>query len=53
MSTLKLSHGPVDGGWLLVMGEPLSQGGIEECAPFGLSTFQTSAQIKDIRWRGL
>ncbi len=31
----------------------LRQGGIEECAPFGLSTFQTSAQIKDIRWRGL
>lgn len=31
----------------------LREGGIEECAPFGLSTWQTTAQIKDIRWRGL
>lgn len=31
----------------------LRQGGIEECAPFGLATWQTTAQIKDIRWRGL
>ncbi len=37
------------------MGKTLSlrQGGIEECAPFGLATWQTSARIKDIRWRGL
>jgi hypothetical protein len=31
----------------------LRQGGIEECAPFGLATWQTTARIKDIRWRGL
>lgn len=31
----------------------LREGGIEECAPFGLSTWQTTARIKDIRWRGL
>ena len=31
----------------------LRQGGIEECAPFGLATWQTTARIRDIRWRGL
>lgn len=30
----------------------LRQGGIEECAPFGLATWQTAARIKEIRWRG-
>ena len=31
----------------------LRQGGIEECVLFGLATWQTTAQIRDVRWRGL
>lgn len=31
----------------------LRQGGIEECAPFGIATWQTTGHIKDIRWRRL
>lgn len=31
----------------------LRQGGIEECAPFGLATFQTTSRIRGVRWRGL
>jgi hypothetical protein len=31
----------------------LRHGGIEECVLFGLATWQTTAQIRDVRWRGL
>lgn len=29
----------------------LREGGIEECAPFGLATWQTTARVKEVRWR--
>lgn len=31
----------------------LRPGPIEDCAPFGLATWQTTALIRDLRWRGI
>lgn len=31
----------------------LREGEIEECAPFGLSTWQTSGEVRGLRWRKL
>jgi hypothetical protein len=31
----------------------LRPGSIEECAPFGLATWQTTGLIRNVRWRGL
>lgn len=31
----------------------LRPGPIEDCAPFGLATWQTTALIRNVRWRGL
>lgn len=31
----------------------LRPGPIEDCAPFGLATWQTTASIRKVRWRGL
>ena len=31
----------------------LRHGQISECAPFGLATWQTTGEVRDVRWRSL